>query len=47
MNSVSGKLPIKASGGVSNFSEFRQMIEAGATRVGTSNALKIFKKEQK
>ena len=46
MNSVSGKLPIKASGGVSNFSEFRQMIEAGATRVGTSNALKIFKKEQ-
>ena len=47
MNSVSGKLPIKASGGVSNFSEFKQMIEAGATRVGTSNALKIFKKEQK
>tara|TARA_Y100001954_G_scaffold5351_1_gene5825 strand:+ start:1636 stop:2349 length:714 start_codon:yes stop_codon:yes gene_type:complete len=47
MNSVSGKLPIKASGGVSNFSEFRQMIEAGATRVGTSNALKIFKMEQK
>ena len=45
MNSVSGKLPIKASGGVSNFSEFIQMIEAGATRVGTSNALKIFKKE--
>ena len=45
MNSVSGKLPIKASGGVSNFSEFRQMIEAGATRVGTSSALKIFKKE--
>ena len=47
MNSVSGKLPIKASGGVSNFSEFRQMIEAGATRVGTSNALKIFKKKKK
>lgn len=45
MNSVSGKLPIKASGGVSNFFEFRQMIEAGATRVGTSKALKIFKKE--
>lgn len=45
MNSVSGKLPIKASGGISNFSEFRQMIEAGATRVGTSNALKIYKKK--
>lgn len=45
MNSVSGKLPIKASGGVSNFFDFTQMIEAGATRVGTSKALKIFKKE--
>lgn len=45
MKTVSGKLPIKASGGVSNFSEFKQMIEAGATRIGTSKALKIFKKE--
>ena len=35
----------KPSGGVSNFSEFIQMIEAGATRVGTSNAIKNFKKE--
>ena len=34
MNSVSGKLPIKASGGVSNFSEFRQMIEAGLLELG-------------
>lgn len=45
MRSVSGDLPIKASGGVSNFSDFSQMIAAGATRIGTSKALKIFKKE--
>ena len=45
MRSVSGDLPIKASGGVSNFSDFEQMIAAGATRIGTSKALKIFKKE--
>ena len=45
MSSVSGKLPIKASGGVSNFSEFIQMIEAGASRVGTSKAINIFNRE--
>ena len=45
MKSVSGDLPIKASGGISNFSYFEQMIAAGATRIGTSKALKIFKKE--
>ena len=45
MSSVSGKLPIKASGGVSNFTEFIQMIEAGASRVGTSKAINIFNRE--
>ena len=45
MKSVSLNLPIKASGGISNFSDFEQMIAAGATRIGTSKALKIFKKE--
>ena len=45
MCSVSGKLPIKASGGVSNFSEFIQMIEAGASSVGTSKAVNIFNRE--
>ena len=42
MKSVSGKLPIKASGGVSNYMEFVQMLEAGATRIGTSKALSIY-----
>ena len=42
MKSVSGKLPIKASGGVSNYMEFTQMLEAGATRIGTSKALSIY-----
>ena len=42
MKSVSGKLPIKASGGVSNYMEFAQMLEAGATRIGTSKALSIY-----
>lgn len=42
MKSVSGKLPIKASGGVSNYMEFTQMVEAGATRIGTSKALSIY-----
>ena len=38
------KLPVKASGGVSNFSQFIKMIEAGAERIGTSNAVNIFLK---
>ena len=42
MKSVSGNLPIKASGGVSNYMEFTQMLEAGATRIGTSKALSIY-----
>ena len=42
IKSVSGKLPIKASGGVSNYMEFTQMLEAGATRIGTSKALSIY-----
>jgi len=45
MKSVSGILPIKASGGVSDFNEFEQMMEAGATRIGTSKALNIFLKK--
>ena len=42
MKAVSGNLPIKASGGVSNFSDFEKIVEAGAVRVGTSKALQIY-----
>ena len=42
MRSVSGELPIKASGGVSNYIQFKKMIKAGATRIGTSKALSIY-----
>mgnify|MGYP001284199476 CR=1 FL=1 len=42
MKSASGGLPIKASGGVSNYIQFKKMIEAGAARIGTSKALNIY-----
>lgn len=32
---------IKASGGIKNFEDFKSFIEAGATRIGTSSAIKI------
>ena len=41
MKSVSKGLPIKASGGVSNLGDALKMIEAGATRIGTSKAINI------
>ena len=42
MKSVSGDLPVKASGGVYNKEDLNKMINAGATRVGTSRALDIY-----
>ena len=44
IKSECGALRIKASGGISNFIQFKNMIDAGATRIGTSNALNIFTK---
>ena len=44
IKSECGVLRIKASGGISNFIQFKNMIDAGATRIGTSNALKILTK---
>tara|TARA_R100000908_G_scaffold11810_2_gene4227 strand:+ start:2417 stop:3205 length:789 start_codon:yes stop_codon:yes gene_type:complete len=43
MKSVSGDLPIKASGGVYNRKDLDDMVKAGATRVGTSRAYDIYK----
>ena len=42
MKSASGDLPVKASGGVHNTEDLNKMINAGATRVGTSKALDVY-----
>lgn len=36
-------LEIKASGGIKNYHDAKKMIEAGATRIGTSNGVEIMK----
>ncbi len=38
---VGGKMGIKAAGGVRTFADAKRMIDAGATRIGTSNGVKI------
>ena len=38
---VAGRAKVKASGGIRNWSSTRQMLEAGADRIGTSASLKI------
>ena len=38
---VGDKLQVKASGGIRSLSEMQSMIEAGATRIGTSSGVKI------
>ena len=42
IKSVSGNLQVKASGGVSTLKGCLEMIEAGATRIGTSKAQLIY-----
>lgn len=42
-NAISGNLKIKASGGIRNFLTMKKFIHAGATRIGTSNGIKIIK----
>jgi deoxyribose-phosphate aldolase len=39
---VSGNLKIKASGGISNLTDAKAMIKAGADRIGTSKAQLIY-----
>ena len=43
---VAGNLQIKASGGMSNLNDCLEMIKAGATRIGTSKAVLIYKEKQ-
>lgn len=38
---VGGDLEVKASGGIRDLETFKKMIEAGATRIGTSSGVKI------
>lgn len=40
-DTVGQKMGVKASGGVHNFEEAKEMIEAGANRIGASSSLKI------
>lgn len=42
IKSVAGKLQVKASGGVSSLKQCKKMIEAGATRIGTSKSVLIY-----
>lgn len=41
---VGEKVGVKASGGVHDMNEIKAMIDAGASRIGTSSAMKIFRK---
>ena len=43
---VAGNLQVKASGGISNLNDCLEMIKAGATRIGTSKAVLIYKEKQ-
>lgn len=38
---VGPEMGVKASGGISNFEEMKQMIDAGATRIGTSRGVTL------
>ena len=46
IKSVAGNLQIKASGGISILKDCKEMIKAGATRIGTSKAVLILKENQ-
>jgi deoxyribose-phosphate aldolase len=41
-DAVGPKIGVKASGGVRDITDIKAMVEAGATRIGTSSAVKIF-----
>jgi deoxyribose-phosphate aldolase len=43
MRSLVGSMGVKASGGIKDLETARKMIEAGATRLGTSSGVEILK----
>jgi len=45
-DTVGDELEVKASGGVKTPEQFEQMIQAGATRIGTSNGVALIKGEK-
>ncbi len=42
-DSISAKMEVKASGGIKSFSQAIALIEAGATRLGTSSGVQLIK----
>jgi deoxyribose-phosphate aldolase len=44
---VGKKMGVKAAGGIRTFEDAVAMIEAGATRIGTSHAMSIMAKAKK
>ena len=44
--SLPGTVGIKASGGIKNLAQARQMLDAGATRIGTSSGVEIVKEKK-
>jgi len=45
MKKYVGNKEVKAAGGVRTVEDFNQMVEAGATRIGTSNGVTLMKNE--
>ena len=45
--SIDARIKIKASGGISTLKSAQEMIDAGATRIGTSAAISIMKEDSK
>lgn len=46
-SATKGKIGIKAAGGIKNFKDALALIEAGATRIGTSSGVRIIKEARK
>jgi len=44
---VGPKMGVKASGGIRSYEDFRKMVAAGATRIGTSSSVKIMEEANK
>ena len=43
---AAGRIGVKASGGIRDLATARKMVDAGATRIGTSSGVKIVEEEQ-
>lgn len=43
---VGSTIGVKASGGVRDLTDLKQMVEAGATRIGTSSGVALFSSKE-